>query len=282
MKDFWLASEEDMQTDLGVASMPTSTPLTPHPLTPTNESSPGTTGWIPGTPKSMSLGSSIRLSDDGEESAGYRGENSHLQSSGAPELVMPSLAMPDRRPFTERGKNMGRLKICVASRKGVGKTSLIRAIVRQCEDIVQVDPLATTPSYAISKAARKSRTRKSGSSSQVTEIMASTKTYPQWWTGSVKENSFSRRRRSSGESVLERNICFIDTPGFEVGDDHQPGLSVTGEPLGSVVDYVEEQLWRTETLADINDSERLNMISGRGAFLVDVVLFLFSDGRLRF
>jgi hypothetical protein len=35
------------------------------------------------------------------------------------QLIMPSLTMPDRRPFTERGKSMGRLKILVAGRKGI-------------------------------------------------------------------------------------------------------------------------------------------------------------------
>jgi hypothetical protein len=31
---------------------------------------------------------------------------------------MPSLSMPSRRPFTERGKQMGRLKIAVAGANG--------------------------------------------------------------------------------------------------------------------------------------------------------------------
>lgn len=32
----------------------------------------------------------------------------------APQLIMPSIKMPSRRPFTERGKAMGRLKVLVA------------------------------------------------------------------------------------------------------------------------------------------------------------------------
>jgi hypothetical protein len=56
----------------------------------------------------------------------------HLQSSVAglprsseagiqdsqPELIMPSIKMPSRRPFTQRGKRLGRFKILVAGRKG--------------------------------------------------------------------------------------------------------------------------------------------------------------------
>lgn len=37
----------------------------------------------------------------------------------APQLVMPSIQMPSRRPFTERGKSMGRLKILVAGDSGM-------------------------------------------------------------------------------------------------------------------------------------------------------------------
>jgi GTPase SAR1 family protein len=280
---FWLAREDEVQPETGVISMPTSTPLTPLPLTPTNASSPGTAGWIHGTPKSMSLGSSIRLSEDGDvESTGNGAdESNHLMSSGAPELVMPSLAMPARRPFTDRGKKMSRLRVCVAGRKGVGKTSLIRAIVRQCEDIVQVDALTTTPTYVFTKRDGKMKRKRADGTSQVTEIMASTKAYPSWWAGSVKDSQTLRRRKSGGDGVLERNLCFIDTPGFLVGDgDKMPYSNQTLETqTDTVVDYIEEQLWKTETFADISDADRLNMISGRGAALVDVVLFLFSEGQ---
>jgi GTPase SAR1 family protein len=235
----------------------------------------------------MSLGSSIRLSDDGDAESTGRGaeDGSHMLSSGAPELVMPSLAMPDRRPLTERGKKMGRLRVCVAGRKGVGKTSLIRAIVRQCEDIVQVDPLKTTPTYAFSRGNGKMKRKRSDGTSQVTEIMASTKAYPPWWSGSIKESQVMRRRKSGGDGILERNLCFIDTPGFLVGDDDKLTYSNTTQSTQetgyvSVVDYIEEQLWKTETLADISDADRLNIVSGRGTALVDVVLFLFSEGKI--
>lgn len=35
-----------------------------------------------------------------------------------PELIMPSIKMPSRRPFTGRGKRLGRFKVMVAGRKG--------------------------------------------------------------------------------------------------------------------------------------------------------------------
>jgi hypothetical protein len=41
-----------------------------------------------------------------------------LDSGSAPQLVMPSIKMPSRRPFTEKGKNMGRLKVLIAGDSG--------------------------------------------------------------------------------------------------------------------------------------------------------------------
>jgi hypothetical protein len=41
-----------------------------------------------------------------------------MDSGSAPQLVMPSIKMPSRRPFTERGKNLGRLKILIAGDSG--------------------------------------------------------------------------------------------------------------------------------------------------------------------
>lgn len=48
---------------------------------------------------------------------------------------------------------------------------------------------------------------------QITEIYASTKAYPSWWA-EVDESKVLRRRKSMGDSVLERNLCFVDTPGY--------------------------------------------------------------------
>jgi hypothetical protein len=103
-----------------------------QPLTPLQLESPLPHSAMPSTPKSGSF-RSLRLSDedsvddnasqaitsggeDDDEEEGMRGE---LNIGGvAPELVMPSLSMPSRRPFTARGKLMGRLKVCIAGSNG--------------------------------------------------------------------------------------------------------------------------------------------------------------------
>ena len=67
-----------------------------------------------------------------------------------------------------------------------------------------------------------------------------------------------------GETILERNICFIDT------------IGQTNEQRDSLVEYIEEAYWHISTTEELTDLERLNIVSGKGTNLVDVVLFLFS------
>jgi hypothetical protein len=49
-------------------------------------------------------------------------EEEHVETQQAassfPQLVMPSIQMPTRRPFTTRGKAMGKLRIMVAGETG--------------------------------------------------------------------------------------------------------------------------------------------------------------------
>ncbi|KAL8672445.1 MAG: hypothetical protein Q9168_003092 [Polycauliona sp. 1 TL-2023] len=143
-------------------------------------------------------------------------------SDSAPQLVMPSMVLPSRRPFTERGKSINRLKILVAGDSGLGKTSLINSSVEQ-----------------LPKA------------SHVNEIWASTKAYP-GWKADIEENKPQRRRKSFGETILERNICFVDTAGYG------RGLSIT-EGIQAVISYVENQIARpfgnTSDLVEIKPAD---------------------------
>jgi hypothetical protein len=61
------------------------------------------------------LGSQAILSGAEEDNA----VSSDQLDSSASQLVMPSIKMPSRRPFTDRGKNMGRLKIMIAGDSGM-------------------------------------------------------------------------------------------------------------------------------------------------------------------
>lgn len=72
------------------------------------------------------------LTDDGASQAILSSgdeERSHspdvMEGSSNSQLVMPSIQMPSRRPFTEKGKSMGRLKILIAGDSGMLQPALM-------------------------------------------------------------------------------------------------------------------------------------------------------------
>lgn len=218
---------------LSTASFPSPTPVPTssrnraplsRPITPITLGT-SVTGSLMSSPSSRrdSLAGSISenaISSDEDEQIIESAGHVTADSGSAPQLVMPSIKMPSRRPFTETGKSLGRLRIMVAGRSGIGKTSLVKAIVQTCEHIVHVDPIVPQAgSRRLSKAPTRpvtSRKRSSDSTHAIYEIFASTKSYPEWWT-ELDEVRASQRRKSLGDQVLDRNICFVDTPGYSTG-----------------------------------------------------------------
>ncbi|KAF3012171.1 hypothetical protein E8E14_005998 [Neopestalotiopsis sp. 37M] len=197
-----------------------------------------------------------------------------VDSGSAPQLVMPSIKMPSRRPFTATGKSLGRLKVLCAGASKTGKTSLLKSIVQTCEHIVHVDPIvpqagSRRPSrVAVRPSPRPPlRGRNSGRTEAICEIFGSTKSYPEWWAELGHETS-SQRRKSLGDQVLDRNICFVDTPGY------RPGPSAM-ETIVPCVEYVESHLSKVYT-DELSELERLNLLGGGGGLQVDVVLYLIQ------
>ncbi|KAI0881943.1 uncharacterized protein GGS22DRAFT_171178 [Annulohypoxylon maeteangense] len=202
-----------------------------------------------------------------EESLDHRPSNI-LDSGSAPQLVMPSIKMPSRRPFTETGKSLGRLKVLFAGDSGVGKTSMVKAIVQICEHIVHVDPIPSQAESNTQKSQSALPRKASGSLPGISEIYASTKPYPEWWS-TIDEPHDSQRRKSLGDSVLERNVCFVDTPGYRNG-------SSAMENIMSCIEYVESHLNKMSS-DSLSDSDMLDVLGGGGGFQVDVVFYLISQ-----
>lgn len=265
------SAESPLRTHLrrgSASSINHSQPLTPLRMSPHPESA------LASTPRSGSP-KSFRLSDDEgsmaddtrsqavESSIGDSDDLGAVEGSGVssmPQLVMPSIAMPARRPFTERGKRMGRIKIMVIGPHGVGKTDLIQSICRICDDVVHVDPPTCLPSHATSAA----DVMHAEARTPCVETLASTRPYPSWWTD-MESRRMLLRRKSMGEGVLERNLCFIDTP--DVGDEQ------VVEQLSQLVDAT---MRRTASLESMNDSELISLLSGEGGVNIDAVLWLFD------
>ncbi|ROW12438.1 hypothetical protein VMCG_00176 [Cytospora schulzeri] len=195
-----------------------------------------------------------------------------MDSGSAPQLVMPSIKMPSRRPFTDEGKRIGRLKVLVAGDSGVGKTALIKAMVQSCEHIVHVDPIVPQSSFLGQRSSprrgRSKSSRNGNSTSQTSEIFASTKPYPEWWSD-LDDSRLLKRRKSMGDFVLDRNICFIDTPGYSDGASSM-------DMIAPVIRYVQSHFEKVQSNAT-PDPEILNMLGGDGGNQVDVVFYLIQN-----
>ncbi|KAI1144603.1 Septin-domain-containing protein [Hypoxylon sp. FL0543] len=241
-----------------------SRPITPMML---GTSYAGSTVSTPSSRRNSFAGSLSEHAVSSDEEPLEQGHSSTGDSGSAPQLVMPSIKMPSRRPFTETGKSLGRLKVLFAGDSGVGKTSMVKAIVQICEHIVHVDPI---PAQAESNIRNKQGTLPNTASnltSGISEIYASTKPYPEWWS-TLDEPHISERRKSLGDNVLERNVCFVDTPGYRNG-------SSAMETIMPCVEYVESHLNKLSS-DSLTDSDMLNMLGGGGGFQVDVVFYLIS------
>lgn len=95
-----------------------------RPYTPISFGSPAPRSLIssPDSRRGSDVGS-YSLDDAASQAVVSSGEDeevteSMVESGSAPQLVMPSIKMPSRRPFTEKGKNMGRLKVLIAGDSG--------------------------------------------------------------------------------------------------------------------------------------------------------------------
>lgn len=108
---------------------------------------------------------------------------------------------------------------------------------------------------------------------RVTEIHASTRPYPHWWTD-VEATRVLRRRKSSTDTILERNICFVDTPGYIEGSSEQDDMNL-------VIEYLESLHHQTASITNLEDGELVGVISGSGGILADVVLYMLPPSEYR-
>ncbi|CAG8065049.1 unnamed protein product [Penicillium nalgiovense] len=249
-----------------------------RPLTPLTLGIPDDPSSLPSSPKSTSNQSlrpldDISITDETNSQAVGSGDEDEvphgspfLAPGGASQLIMPSIKMPSRRPFTERGKVMGRFKVLLAGAPGSGKTSLIKSIVQTCEDIVHVD---TIPQTTSSGRRRPSRPR-SRALIATTEIYASTKPYPSWWSD-LEDSRVLQRRKSIGEIVLERNLCFVDTPATN--------LSRAGQS-DAIAQYMRQQFFRATNALSGSSVDFQNLLAGNGGSQVDAILYLISNDTL--
>ena len=157
-----------------------------------------------------------------------------------------------------------------ANRKytGSGKTTLIKSIVQSCEDIVHVDALPALNTLERRRSSRPHCGPAPTRGAAVTEIYASTKPYPPWWSD-LEDSRVLRRRKSIGEIVLERNICFVDTSASTLSREGQ---------TDAVLLYMRQQLQRATAALTTPGVDLQNLLAGNGGSQVDAVLYLISYG----
>lgn len=178
---------------------------------------------------------------------------------------------------------------------GIGKTALIKAIVQTSDAIVHVDPISPTPQVTILGQRSSSRSNKKPKSSKnssvanpISEIYASTKPYPEWWSDLDDFRLLKRKKSLGGDTgILDRNICFIDTPGYSDGSSVSlgPFLSAITEILTimqsmdtitPVIRYVESHFEKVQANTS-TDPDLLSMLGGDGGNQVDAVLYLIQN-----
>ena len=74
-----------------------------------------------------------------------------------------------------------------------------------------------------------------------------------------------------GDTVLERNLCFVDTPGYS------HGMSKI-ESIESILQYVEAQFSKPFANTAGSQGDFVSLLSGSGGFQVDVVLYMIAQG----
>jgi len=94
-----------------------------QPFTPLNLESPLLGSVVSGPSSRRNSEADFYTDDAASQAIVSSGEEerdmpSEVMDSSASQLVMPSIKMPSRRPFTEKGRNIGRLKILIAGDSG--------------------------------------------------------------------------------------------------------------------------------------------------------------------
>ncbi|KAM5371050.1 hypothetical protein ACJA88_009619 [Fusarium oxysporum] len=161
-------------------------------------------------------------------------DNQENQST-VPQLIMPSLMVPRRRPFSE---------------VGIGKTSLIKTLAERCEHIVHMDPIENR------------------SAVHATETYASSRPQP-WWRSDSELTVTTRRRISTTGDVLDRNVCFVESPG------HRRDASGSWRDLH----YVESHLTSLMN-KPMADSDLFTLVNSGGEPVVDALLYLIPHSGL--
>lgn len=138
--------------------------------------------------------------------------------------------------------------------------------MQTCEDIVHIDPLPIGSSYPARSASNGQQALATREQPHVLEINASTRPYPFWWS-KVEDSRILRRRKSMGDTVLDRNLCFVETG--------------SRNDFDTISAYMITQLQKAVEAPTTSTSEFASLLGGSGGSLVDVIFYMLSKGERR-
>lgn len=117
---------------------------------------------------------------------------------------------------------------------------------------------------------------------RISEIHASTMARPQWWDSHDGEGPGEPHHSSFVDTILDSNICFVDTPGHECSKvrflthgnfDVVIDQWQISDAISLSHEYIESHL-RPHLSSSVEDSDMLRMLGGSGGSLVSAVLYL--------
>lgn len=117
---------------------------------------------------------------------------------------------------------------------------------------------------------------------RITEIHASTMPRPPWWGPHDAEDAGESQDPNFVDTVLDSNICFVDTPGHDASKVRltiKSNLDVVtdqwqlSDAISLSHEYIESHL-RPHLSSTVEDADMLRMLGGSGGSLVSVVLYL--------
>ena len=168
-----------------------------------------------------------------------------------PSLVMPEITIQQRKPYTDAGRRVGKLRVMFCGDSLTGKTTLLRTFAARCRDIVHHESLVGS--------------EPGRPTTEINEVQASTQPYQEW-------RILPNMRHA--EPIMERNICLIDTPGY--------GLSAEADDaIDPILQYLETQYRKTnQTLHDnthLTEDDFLSLIAAPQGFThVDAIIYCIS------
>lgn len=186
-------------------------------------------------------------------------DDSDMGGGRMPQFIMPTIALPSRRPFTETGLRLGKLRVLVAGQYQSGKSALIRSLVQQCGDIVYVD--AAVPIVTPQPRSKAARTYHEP---VMWETQASTRPSPVFAHPIISDSS-TLTATAEDNSALDFNLSFVE-------------CSHSVDWLDHATAYLEHQLQQTSEMVNPTSPNCAKiMMTSAGLENVDVCLFLLCQ-----